>query len=275
MTGDEFQAIQAKLGLTNDALAAELGLTPAVIEAWREGRAGVPRRHAETLRWKGAVAERKHALDASGLPYCAWLAELENKELPAGEVEMAREMERVERHMATCPTCRAREAFVNERFGPMPPPPAAGGVLGTVVGQVDRFPKWAQPAAFGALFIGGMTIVRMVVLLPRLFRHPQQLPSVLLAIVAAMGAGASGGLVYSAARGPTRRLGRAGDYLLGVICMYTYLGIAALVAPIAFGRALVRDRLEFNVFLVVGLGFGLLIGHSWFRESETADAAES
>ena len=275
MTGDEFQAIQAKLGLTNDALAAELGLTPAVIEAWREGRAGVPRRHAETLRWRGAVAERLAALDASGLPSCEWIAEWDEQKPPPSDAAAPRELARFERHIAQCPTCVARETFVNERFGPMPPAPTAGGVLGTVVGQVDRLPKWAQPAAFGALFIGGMTIVRMVVLLPRLFRHPQQLPSVLLAIVAAMGAGASGGLVYSAARGPTRRLGRAGDYLLGVICMYTYLGIAALVAPIAFGRALVRDRLEFNVFLVVGLGFGLLIGHSWFRESETADAAES
>jgi DNA-binding transcriptional regulator YiaG len=50
MKSDEGVAARKTLGLTQEALAAELGLTPSVIAAWEVGTVRIPRRFEDQLR---------------------------------------------------------------------------------------------------------------------------------------------------------------------------------------------------------------------------------
>ena len=102
--------------------------------------------------------------------------------------------------------------------------------------------------------------------LPFVVTRPRLLAGAIVAVLAAAGAGAAGGLAYSATRPILRRLGRPGDYLSGIVCVSSYMGAVALVAPIAFGESPIEDRTDLLVFAVVSVGFGLLVGHSWFKE---------
>jgi hypothetical protein len=260
-------AARGRLGLTTDALAAELNVTPAVVEAWESRRIGLTTYAAEWLTFKVAAAERAEALRAAGLPPCEALLAL-TPAAKAGTARAAlRQLEVLEQHAATCPVCTARQAYVDAHFPPMPPAPLSGGqgVLVRLVGLVRRLPPWARPAAVGGGVLFAIVAVRVLFALPGAITHPRALLDAAIALGAATGAGAAGGLVYSAVRGPFRRFGRLGDYLTGVACVLAYMGALALVAPVAFGEPLVKDRSDLGVFAILSVGFGLLIGHTWFR----------
>jgi transcriptional regulator with XRE-family HTH domain len=128
MTPEEFRAARERLGLSDDALAAELGVTPHVVRAWSEGRATITRRHAQTILWRAAWAEREAAFAASGPPACPWM-ERNATETPQRLEDFHRYHKRLEEHSVHCEICQARERFsreLDERLGPMPDPPSPG-----------------------------------------------------------------------------------------------------------------------------------------------------
>jgi hypothetical protein len=129
VTPQELVAIRQRLGLTSDALAAELNLTPGIIAAWEEGRINPSRRAEQWLTWRGAMLDRDEAVSASGLPECTTLRAVATHITTADGSKTARQRaDAVLAHLGTCPTCLARKRFLDERFPPMPPPPLPLGL---------------------------------------------------------------------------------------------------------------------------------------------------
>ena len=264
MTAAEFNEARNVLALTDDQLAAELDVTPGIVQAWTAGRVRIPRRHAEQIRWLAAVEKHEVALKESGLPECEWMQKRE-EELPSDTDALLKVAEEMEKHAGACPVCIARRNFVEERIGPMPELPQPGWMR--VFDLIDSVPAWARPAVLGALALGAIVLLRGLFLLPRLISEPDKLGGVVVAVLAAAGAGAAGGAVYSLTRPTLRKLGRSGDYLTGIVCVFAYMGALALVAPYALGEPMINDGTELVVFAIASTFFGLFIGHSWFRRS--------
>ena len=112
MTASEAAAARRSAGLTLEDLADELGVTPDIVRAWEAGAVAVPRRHAQHLAHRAAVAEREAALAASGLAECGRVAELLGAAEAAPLDETPAAYEAVEAHARACPVCQARERFV-------------------------------------------------------------------------------------------------------------------------------------------------------------------
>jgi hypothetical protein len=180
-------------------------------------------------------------------------------------LEIANEMKE---HSKTCPECMAHARFLDEHFGPMPALPAPLWLR--FFGGIASIPSWARPAAIGAIVLGAMTMVRVLFALPLLMSHPEKVGEALVAVLAAAGAGAAGGAVYSLTRPTLRKLGRPGDYLTGIVCVYAYMGALALAAPDAFGETLINDGTDLVALAIISAFFGLFVGHSWFAK-RTAD----
>jgi hypothetical protein len=156
VTPQELVAIRQKLGLTPDALAAELNLTPAIIGAWESGRINPSRRAEQWLTWRGAMLDRDEAVSASGLPECATLRAVATSiTIGDGSKTGRQRADAVLAHLGTCPTCLARKRFLDERFPPMPPPPLPMALAlvvwlhrqVTAVG--NRIRAWRTPSATG------------------------------------------------------------------------------------------------------------------------------
>src|SRR5689334_1281184 len=109
MSPDELASARARLGASSDQLAAELGITPHVYEAWERGRLRMPPRYDRILRFRLALADREAALVASGLPDCAWMREWRDGALQGGS--FAKHLEAGRRHASQCAVCQARERF--------------------------------------------------------------------------------------------------------------------------------------------------------------------
>ena len=270
MTPEEFTAAQRLLGETEDQLAGTLGVTPHVVRAWAAGKTRIPPRDTKYIRFLVAAKERAIALESSGLPDCAWVRAHETPPTTDAIKELDAHGNAILRHMESCATCLAREKWATERFGPMPSPPAAGFLR--VFEWVERVPSIARPAAVGAVLLAVLVLLRVVFSLPRLINAPSELAAAGLALIAAAAAGAIGGFAYSLTRPAFKRLGRPGDYLTGIVCVFAYVGSIALVAPFAFGERIVEDRAGWVIMAIVSVVFGLFIGHSWFR-SEPARSA--
>lgn len=165
-TAAEARAARETLGLTVEQLAPELGLTPAVVSAWEAGRMRVPRRIMAELRWRAAVHERTRALDASGLPVCAWVARWHADSQGLSLRQRRARLEVLMEHTRVCPTCVARETFLAEQFPPLPPRPVPGwmGFIGWFGDRIQRLPRWLRPAATGSLVFAGYSVVRIVLL---------------------------------------------------------------------------------------------------------------
>jgi hypothetical protein len=263
MTAAEFNEARSILAWTDDQLAAELNVTPRVVQAWTTGRVGIPRRHAMDM-WLLAVAEMRNAAPKEGEPpECEWIRNQERQPVPSGTDALIEFTKSIEKHTKVCPVCIARRNFVEERIGPMPPQSRWMGVFG----MIARVPAWARPAVLGALALGAIVLARILLMLPRLLSEPGKVGEALVAVLAAAGAGAAGGAVYSATRPSLRKLGRPGDYLTGIVCVFGYMGALALAAPYAFGEHIVKDGTDWVVFSIFSAFFGLFIGHSWFRRS--------
>jgi hypothetical protein len=91
----------------------------------------------------------------------------------------------------------------------------------------------------------------------------------LLAIVVAAAGGAAGGFVYLYLGAPLRRVPIAGPYLAGIVTVAGYLGVILLlverIQPDA-GLSL-RDPAGRFSFILCTLFFGIVCGHSWFRNA--------
>ena len=185
--------------------------------------------------------------------------------------ELERLLSEADTHAKTCAICQRREAFA-KTLPPLPAPPMSLWVrtLVVVFGGIERLPKWARPAAVGALAIGTLTIVRALFVV--VFQRAPVTPQLFVTIAAAIGigayGGAVGGLAYSLVRERFRRFGRAGDYLTGIVCAYAYLLAFGIPIAIFTREEILTDPVGWLIFVVIGTVFGLIIGHSWFREDK-------
>ena len=208
MTGAEARQVRETLGLTQDEMAASFGMTPAVVAGWEDGRVKVPRHVRATLQWTAAQIERRDALAASGLPICDWIQAFEKEAEPRGGGQQRERQARLNAHMESCPICKARVAYIAERFPPMPRPPVAGwlAIALPIYERIRRLPQWAQPPAIGALVCLAYSLIKLVFALPQLVAGGL---SALLPVLAAFAASASVGIVggfvyvlYRRLRGP-------------------------------------------------------------------------
>lgn len=271
MTSEEFAAAQRFLGETDEQLAAALGVTPDVVRAWSQGTARVPPHEAGQLALFVDVKQRALALESSGLPQCEWV--LSNEPTSNDMDEITRSADALERHIRRCPTCRAREKFLTERFGPMPTP-GLTGVAG-VFEWADRVPAIARPAVVGAALLAALVLIRILFALPRLLSEPREFVTAGVALLAAVGAGAVGGFTYSLTRPLFKRLGRPGDYLTGIVCVFAYMGSLAGVAPTAFGEPIVEERADWVIMAIVAAVFGVFVGHTLFRSKPASSVPQN
>lgn len=142
VTPEELTSTRRRLGLTPDALAAELNLTPAVVTAWERGRIQPTQRVVQWLTWRAGMLDRDAALATSGLPECDDLHALHLGLGATPETAAARRsrMDAVMAHLARCPTCVARRRYIEERFPPMPRPPMAASVR-ALIWAFDTFAR--------------------------------------------------------------------------------------------------------------------------------------
>jgi transcriptional regulator with XRE-family HTH domain len=202
MSARDAVTARESLGLTTDALAAELGLTPHVVDGWETGAIPVPIRYAAALRWRVAAAERAAALEASGLPECDWVAAWDRETIPDSLSRRTAHFESLTAHATQCPTCRSREAYIAERFPPMPPHPLPHWVrgVGWMVDRIGRLPRWAQPAAYGGLAFAAYSLLKLLFMIPQLSRTPGDWLVALGGVLASVSLGAALGLAYGALR---------------------------------------------------------------------------
>ena len=173
MKAFEARIARESLGLTREQLAAETNTTPSAVAAWEEDRVGVPRHIATSLRWRVAVHERQAALADSGLPACAWMIAFEKEPEPTHIDEQSTRHDRLLDHVKACEICAAREAFVSERFPPMPPAPRPGwlGVVVPIAERIQRLPRKAQAPAIGAILFAAYSLLKLFLLLPSFARR--------------------------------------------------------------------------------------------------------
>ncbi|HXE83512.1 MAG TPA: hypothetical protein VN513_09290 [Gemmatimonadales bacterium] len=121
------------------------------------------------------------------------------------------------------------------------------------------------PPLFGAAVLIAIVAVRIVFLLPAILRNPvlrAQIPMTLGAVAAA---GFIAGTVYVALGRPARRIPIAGPYLAGIVVIAAYMGALLYAAPYISSDRLVKNRSDLVLYAVVTVFFGLVAGHSWFR----------
>ena len=168
MTSDELLAARGALGFSHDAMAAELGLTPAIVRAWERGSLAIPRVYADAVQWRVYVHARDVALAESGIAPCQWVERFEAQPPARSSAEERRRLQTFVAHAEGCSLCRARHAFVRERFPvpPEPPLPAWLRFLSAAQARLRRLPEWARPAVTGALVFGAMTLIRILLVFP-------------------------------------------------------------------------------------------------------------
>ena len=120
-----------------------------------------------------------------------------------------------------------------------------------------RIPAWLRPPLWGALVLlgtVGMPMLAAFVLPPQL-RVDGELREASRVLAVAVAAGAVGGLAFSFVGAPLLRIPFAGRPLAGIACVLPYLGFC--IAAFEGWTAL---RHGWGAFLLVGVGFGILIG---------------
>ena len=263
MTADQFDAARATLGLSDDHLAADMGVTPDIVRAWSSGAARIPPRYAQHLAWLVAAHERQAALAASGLPECDWLTSHSALSPGASREAMVKDADAVMKHLGSCSVCLARQRYVDQRFGPMPGLPRPAWLV--VFEWIERIPPSFRPAVVGASLLAAATSVRVILAIPSLFSNPGRLAAALVAVAAAGAAGAVGGFAYSLTRPSLKALGRPGDYVSGMVAVGAYMGAIVLAAPFAFGRPIIEGTSDLVIFAILTVAFGLFVGHHWLR----------
>lgn len=202
MEAKEAIAARESLELTRDGAAAEFNLAPSVVAAWESGDIPVPKQIEQKLRWRTAAKERIDALTTSGLEECEWRKNWEARPAPSDLKALTKYYEEGIAHAKTCQICAAREKYIRDRFGEMPPAPLEGWmkIFGMVAAPIERFPRWAQPAGWMAVAFGVYSLLRVVLMLPSLARNPQYWPVALGGLALSISIGAGVGLIYGGFR---------------------------------------------------------------------------
>lgn len=205
-------AVRNKLGLAARDLAADLGLTPDIVEAWENGTVRVPSRIARELRWREALLDRKKALERYDLRECEWVIAWQRERAPDGAKARAAHLERVIEHQKSCHNCLMREAYATEWFGEMPARPTAWwmSALTWMAARVERWPRWAQPAAWFGLSFGMYSLLRLAFMMRSIMAQPRLILSALAGLTVSVSIGVAVGLAYGGVRTlRTRRRPRA------------------------------------------------------------------
>lgn len=270
MRPDEYAALRARLRGSDEEIADTLGIDVARLRRWSDGTERVPRHERRLLEFFAASEERGRALEESGLAECAQYAEMIEADTSDDPDEMRAANEREAAHRAACPLCQARERFVEARFGPMPPFPTPAWLTPFMI--IERLPSSLRPAAYGAAALAALVSLRALFAIPALVARPALAIELLVAILAAAAAGASGGFAFTLVRPTFTRLGRFGDYCTGIVCVGAYMSSLLLVAPLAFGEPLAEGRAGWFAVGITSVIFGTVIGHSWFKPTSKVDA---
>jgi len=275
MTGLELSQRRSRAGLSIDQLAEALNRHVDEVATWERIEGTLPRALDRDLDWILANAERGRAFEAAGIPVCPWVTERERALDAQDSKALEAWITQVEAHTTTCDVCQRREAFART-LPPLPPLPMSPQLrlVASVARTIQRLPGWLRPAAVGAILIGGLTVVRAILLL--VLRRADPSLELVLTVLAAIGVGAYGGavggLAYGAARERTKKLGAFGPYALGVICVYAYLLAFGIPLAVFGGEDVFRSASGWIAFTIAGTVFGLIIGRSWFRDSGTGTA---
>jgi hypothetical protein len=272
MTPEEFAAAQRFLGETDDQLAGTLGVTPQIVREWSQGTAQVQPDEAEELTLLVDVKRRVLALESSGLPQCEWIR---SHEPATGNTdEFIKHANALKRHVRRCPTCQAREKFLSDRFEPMPIPRFTRAPR--LSEWANRVPAIARPAAVGGALVATIVLIRILFSLLRVPSPPREFVTAGVALLAAFGAGGLGGFAYSLTRPLFKRLGRPGDYLTGIFCVFAFIGALAVVARTVFGeRMIVEERSAWGIMATVAVAIGVVIGHTLFRSKPTSSVPQN
>ena len=202
MSVPELQKAKEVLEFSDDKLAADLGLPPATVRAWSQGKDRVPHHIARDLRWRVAVRQQARALAASGLPTCDWVTALEAQPVPEKLAARSKQLEALQAHVSECPTCKARDAWVASHCPPLPerPLPLWLKLLARFAQFAESLPPWASPAVYGGVFFGVYTLLRVVFWIPRIRSHPSEGRTAIIAVAASISIGALLGLLYGSTK---------------------------------------------------------------------------
>jgi hypothetical protein len=268
MTAEDLTRARALLGLSPGELAAEMGLTEPVVRAWEDGSLRIPQEYAIQIVWRAAVAERQAALVSSGLPECTWVARWMDLAPPHGPAQREH-LDALRRHAAVCPQCTARARFIEQNFPPMPdlPVPTPLRVLRVAGKWLKRLPQWLRAAVVGAVAVGIFTILRVAGMAVA-GEGPSPLSALLLvagSIVGGAYLGAVAGITYAIVRDPLRKIGRAGDYVAGILCVWAYLLASVIPMQLLTERPAFATPEDAAAIAFGGAVVGVIIGHLWFR----------
>jgi hypothetical protein len=273
MTGNELRIRRERLALSHEQLSDLVGDHPEELRGYETIAGRLPRGLRRRLDWVLANAERAALLRTNGVEDCAWVEE-QLRGIDFGNRRAVDErVAAVNVHAQDCPVCRRRHAVL-ATLPPLPPLPLSPGVglVTAVAASVSALPRWARPAAVGALLMGAVAVIRALVML--LLRGGVPVPGLLVMLLGAVGLGAYGGLVggvaYALVREPSRRWGRLGDYLTGLACAYAFLLAFGIPAALWSDGNTFRTPGAWAVLGAMGTLFGLVIGHQWFRTGAPA-----
>lgn len=272
MDAAEFNALRTHILESDDTLATMLGVPVARLRQWGSGDRRIPRMKGRLLAFHAALAERENALIAAGLTKCLWIAEFDAAGLPRDVRLLEAAVKRAEEHEANCERCQARERYAVARFGPLPEFPFKAPAVHRMLG---RLPERLHAAAYGALILVGVVSINIIPRISSAVDDPALALELLVGIVAAAGAGAAGGLAAWVVRPATRRLGRMGDYIAGVVYTAAHMFAFLLVAPISLGEDFTADRADRFGVVIVTLVLGLFIGHMWPGRSTELSGARA
>jgi hypothetical protein len=251
------------LAAAGGTLAADLQIDPVALDTWLRTGRGLKRHIVRFIVFAADQEERRLALEQSGLPTCAWA---EGFVMPEGGSidESIQARKQLDAHVEACSTCLQRVRFVEQRFPA--PKPLLGPVMGAIAALTLRIPRFLRPAAAGAallcIIVGGRALLTLPALLSS-GAWKELVTMAPLALLAAAGAGASGGLMYSATQPLALRLGAAADYVSGIAAVAGYFAGMIVLGPYAFGEPVFPVDDRFDVWVLVGLSivFGLALGH--------------
>lgn len=126
------------------------------------------------------------------------------------------------------------------------------------------------PPLFGAAALVVIVGLRMLANLSSITRNPAMRAQVPRVLGAVAGAGCAAGVAYVVLGRPARRLPVVGPYVTGVITIAAYMGAFVVVAPFISSEPLIESRSDVIIYAVITVFFGLLAGHSWFRDKGAA-----
>jgi transcriptional regulator with XRE-family HTH domain len=249
------------LGQTIEQLADDLGVPTSVVGEWEAGDRKVPPKHARQIEWFVAVSQRAAALAQSGLPECEWVNRFD-KEAPAADLdEEIKRLEAFEAHHSQCPTCRARTAYVEARFPPLPRLQigAWNRVLASSYDAFDDFRTWRGGA-------GVVLSVPLLLLLGWALRAaPRSVPfeiityfvALALAIIVGIGTYKRLRVLHGGAMG--RWVARS---IAGILAM---VGFGAVFTLANFGSTFSDDGVApgWSAIVLIGVVLGVLYATLW------------